>query len=372
MKKRLVLTACVCAVLLAGCTVNVNELAKNNSSDSQTDIQSDISTDTETRSNPFIISDTDTHSDEESDIAATETEIDTSSPVFDESQYTSKYVSGSAEIVLTADALYGSKEVGRIACGEKVSVVHSDVKEYSFVYSAALGNFGYVQTIYLADSPEETTVGEIYYIKPVDTIIYSDADETVFAARAVQNEAVTVIVKSSDGNYLVVNASGVTGYIDKSYLSETKVKTVSSKSENSKKTKSEKKAESKADSKAESKASSKLESTVESKIESKTESKTESKLASSEEETVSALYSGKGNAPENYEVYICDVDEGYLALRDAPSRTKSKVIGEVYYEEQIYVIDTSGEYWYVYIPSSGMYGYVTGNTDYLYPQEWYE
>lgn len=366
MKKRFVLTACICALLLGGCTVNVNELANNTSSDAAADTQTAVSADTETRSNPFVMSEPDTQTDTDTDTS--ESDSETASQVFDESKYPAKYVSGSAEIVLTADALYGSKEIGKLACGEKVSVVHSDVKEYSFVYSAALGNFGYVQTIYLADSQEETSVGEIYYIKPVDTIIYADEDQTISAARAVQNEAVTVIVKRKSGDYLVMNSSGVTGYIDKSYLSETKVKTASSKAASSKKTKSEKKTESKAASKIESKAESKAES----KPESRVESAAESSAASSEEETVSALYSGKGDAPENYEVYICDVDEGYLALRDAPSQTKSKIIGEVYYEEQIYVIDTSDDYWYVYIPSSGMYGYVTGNTDYLYPQVWYD
>ena len=59
---------------------------------------------------------------------------------------------------------------------------------------------------------------------------------------------------------------------------------------------------------------------------------------------------------------------GYLSLRDAPNAEKSKTIGELYYEERVYVIDSSGDFWYVYAPSLGMYGYVTGDASYLYPE----
>lgn len=54
----------------------------------------------------------------------------------------------------------------------------------------------------------------------------------------------------------------------------------------------------------------------------------------------------------------------YLALRSEPRYDWTNEIGKLYNGESVEVIDTSlGDYWYVYAPTLGMYGYV--NYDYL-------
>lgn len=344
--------ACVyAALLLGGCKVDVNSLAS-----SQAAVKNASATDTEARSEVFYRNDTDTASQAEktTDTASSEsseTETDSDIAAFDESKYLTMFVSGGAKIPLTADALYGSEQVGELKCGDRVSVVRRDVMEYCFVYSAELAKFGYIRTEYLADYLEETTVGDVYYIKPAQAQVYSDIGFTETLETVSMNDMLTVIVKRTDGKWRVADKNGKIGYIDKGLLSEKRVSNASSKAASSKT------------------VSSKTASTASESASSKTvSSKTVSSAVSSEEEKEeSGLYTGKGSAPEEYTTYIVDVDVGYLSLRSSPS-AKSKVIGELYYEERVYVLDTSGDYWYIYAPSLGMYGYVTGDYNYLYPE----
>lgn len=69
---------------------------------------------------------------------------------------------------------------------------------------------------------------------------------------------------------------------------------------------------------------------------------------------------GPGSAPADYAVYTANVDSGYLALRSARQRDLSNEIGQILNGEQVYVVSADGEYWYVYAPTLGMYGYVNG------------
>lgn len=353
-EKRAAVAAAVCimAVLLGGCTVDVNSLA--NVSSAQSSVSSD--TDSETRS-AFYKNDTDSAADT-SKTSDTDTSSDTdtqTASAFDESKYLPMFVSGAAKIQLYSDALYGSDIVGELNCGDRVSVVRRDVMEYCFVYSADLSAFGYVRKENLADYLEETTIGDVFYVKPASAQVYSDIAFTESLETVSMNDMLTVIVKRADGKWRVADKEGKIGYIDKSLLSEKRVKNESSKAESSKKTSS--KAES-------SKAISKAES---SKIVSSREASRAVSSAASSEETVSGLYTGTGQPPEEYETYIIDVDVGYLSLRAKPS-ADSKTIGELYLDERVYAIDTSGDYWYIYSPKLGKYGYVTGDLNYLYPE----
>ena len=70
---------------------------------------------------------------------------------------------------------------------------------------------------------------------------------------------------------------------------------------------------------------------------------------------------GPGAAPSSYSVYTAAVDSGYLALRNAKARDVSNEIGQVQSGEQVYVVSSDGEYWYVYVPALGSYGYVNSN-----------
>lgn len=59
------------------------------------------------------------------------------------------------------------------------------------------------------------------------------------------------------------------------------------------------------------------------------------------------------------------VDSGYLALRTAKAYEYENEIGKLYTGDQVYVYDNSDDqYWYVYAPDCGKFGYV--NCDYLY------
>lgn len=58
------------------------------------------------------------------------------------------------------------------------------------------------------------------------------------------------------------------------------------------------------------------------------------------------------------ESYRVNVASGYLALRTAQCYDDSNVIGELYNNDTVDVVDYSGTYWYVYSPKYGCNGYV--------------
>ena len=360
MKKRSTVPAlCAAAsMLLTACSIDVNSLASASSEPQTESTVSMTETDTESQSDVFYTYDSESDSAEGSEVSKIDSETD-SAAAFDESKYLTMFVSGAAEISMTADAIYGSKEVASLKYGEKVSIVRQDITEYCFVYSASAEKFGYIRTEYLADYREEATPGDIMYTKPAKADIYTDAALSQWLETVSQNTILTILVKRTDGKWRAVDAQGRICYIDKNLLSDKMVKAESSKSE-SKKTHSIK---------PESVAESKPESVVVSKPESIAESRPESIIdTDSEPEIAQGLYTGKGDAPSEYVTYIVDVDVGYLSLRSAPD-IRAKSIGELYYEQQVYVIDTNGDYWYIYAPTLGMYGYVTGDLNYLYPAE---
>ena len=64
-------------------------------------------------------------------------------------------------------------------------------------------------------------------------------------------------------------------------------------------------------------------------------------------------------------IYGVSVSKGYLALRTAKAYDARNEIGKLYNGDQVEIQDSSdSQYWYVYAPSLGKYGYV--NCDYLY------
>lgn len=66
-----------------------------------------------------------------------------------------------------------------------------------------------------------------------------------------------------------------------------------------------------------------------------------------------------------YDTKTVRVDKGYLALRTAKAYDSSNEIGAMYTGETVQVISRdSGDYWYVYSPKLGRYGYT--NKNYLY------
>ena len=356
----MLMAALLSLCVLGGCKIDVNELAAESSSENES-------------SSPFYSApDTDTADDNETDTDVDVTVSESpetmssdvsSQPMLDTSAYKTMYVTGAADIEIIEDAKDGSRVVGNISCGDSVSFINSVVTEYSFVYAEQLNAFGYIKDINLTDDYSETCTGEVYYVSSDSAPVYATQSAEAIVANLSKNDMVTVIAKLVSGNWRITDKSGSIGYISAAMLSEEKIvpKTVSSKSSS----KSSSKTSSKSSSKKENKTVSKAESVYESKTESKSESQVESTVESIAEDLP---YVGVGEAPaSSYQIYTVDVDLGYLALRGKPDSSTDNVIGELYYEEQVYVIDTEGEFWYVYAPTLGMYGFVKGDYNYLYP-----
>ena len=339
----------LCAALLLslfGCTVDVNELA--NSSAGQSSVVSGSDSDREPHSDVFYTIDTDSDTETETDSS---TDTDTAVKAFDESKYLTMFVTGNSEIPLMPDAVPNSIPTDFLKCGDAVSIVQREIMEYSFVYSSSLEKFGYIPRIYLTDYKDESSIGEVMYVKPTQSDVYTDPQFVEIAYSVAKNDTLTVLAKRVDGKWRVMDKFDRVGYIDSNLLSSKRVKDKEEKKKNN-------------SSVSESAPVDLNAPVVQSTVSSENSS---SEAASSEEELVGGKYSGVGDAPDEYTVYVCDVDVGYLSLRAAPDK-RGKSIGSVYYEDLIYVIDTDGDYWYVYVPKIGMYGYVTGDPNYLYPQ----
>lgn len=67
--------------------------------------------------------------------------------------------------------------------------------------------------------------------------------------------------------------------------------------------------------------------------------------------------------PTYQSVYYANVASGYLALRNAQAYDAANEIGKIANGAEVDVLDKSGQYWYVYVPSLGQEGYV--NSQYL-------
>lgn len=331
MKKYIAFVLCAgaaCAAL-SGCKIDVNKLAAQNGgqADSSSKIESvsDFYTDEEN---------TDTLTEEEY-APESEAESDAASPSFDTSAYQVYYISGAASVPIYENE-NGSKQTAILKSGDSVYFISSSVTGYTFVYSEVLGGFGYVDSFFLAPDYSEVTKGETYYVTDNNTPAYSDkyCSEEIFTLN--MNDAVTVMAKVTNGYWLICDKSGTYGYVSFYSLSEDKVK---------------KKTESKQEKKTESKADNKTEN----KTESADESKSEAGSSSLGDERII----GYGDFPQGgYESYSVNAESGYLALRSAKSSDDSNIIGELYYGDVIYVMDTSDYYWYVYSSTLGMYGYV--------------
>ena len=340
----LILSALTVIGILGGCKIDVNEIVSKNS-------QSDISSTTFYEST-VSEENTDTDTDTDIDVSDTDTQTDTEEPEasqlsFDTSSYNTMFVTGASTVQVVEDAKGSGTVIGVLNYRESVSVIKSIVADkndaegssMSFIYSETLGNFGYIKTANLVDLYDEITYGQVYYVAVDNANFYTDQAGSAVLATLSKNDMVTILAKMSSGVWRAVNKSEEMGYINSGILSEQKIE---------KKTTSSSKV-----------TSSKTESKAESKVESKAESKVESKKEPS-------VYTGLGDPPTSgYTTYTVDVDIGYLALRSDESSDPDSIIGELYYGEYVYVIDASGTYWYVYSPSKGMYGFISGNSEYL-------
>ena len=300
----------VMCMSFSACKIDVNKIASNLKSDdpSAESKTSSVSSKNiefskpESKAEPEIVS-----------------EVPTENPsAFDTSAYQIYYVTGSPSVSVYDNAETGGKIIGNLNCGDSVSFISSSITGYTFIYSQTLGAFGYIDSYYICPDYSEATPGQTYYIKDDNTPVYNDQFCSEQLRTLDRNDTVTVMAKVINGYWLVRDKNEGYGYVSLYSLSEEKVKK---------------------------------------KDESKPESKPESNIEND-------YTTGYGDAPElGYQVYKAIAQTGYLALRTEKNASDENIIGELYYGDKVYVIDTTDYYWYVYSPGLGMYGYV--NSEYV-------
>ena len=300
---------CFC---FSACKIDVNKIASNLS-----------------RNDPSDTSKTSSVSSRRSDFSKPESKAEPQSvseapyeslSAFDTSAYQTYYVTGSPSVSIYDNAETGGKIIGNLDCTDSVSFISSSITGYSFIYSHTLGVFGYIDSYYICPEYSEATPGLTYYINDDNTPVYNDQYCSEQLRTLNRNDTVIVTAKVVNGYWLIKDRNDIYGYVSLYSLSEEKVK-------------------------------------------KKEESKPESKPESNKE---SDYPTGYGDAPESgYKVYKAIADKGYLALRNGKSASDENIIGELYYGDKVYVIDSSSYYWYVYAPGLGMYGFV--NSEYITP-----
>ena len=376
MKKKyvLIMSVLLFVTILGGCGTDgsMNSSKSNNHNNSSTAFYENSSAADNTETDSGI---------EVSDLNAS-TDIDNQSDgmTFDTSAYQTMYVTGAAEIEVFPDAKGKNSAVGLLKYGDSVSLIKGVAgkdKEYgvSFIYSQTMESFGYIKNANLIELFDEVTYGEIYYAADDNTPFYSDRTCVNVSQNLSKNDMVAVLAKLSDGIWRVSTKTNSIGYVPYSLLSAERIekKVVSSRPESAVSSYSvSSNVQSKPESKAESKYESALESTVESKVEIDAPIVSSPEVSVDTDTTSSAVsslapsqYVGEGEPPVDYTYYIVDVDIGYLSLRGSPSSDPANEIGKLLYGEAVYVIESDGEYWYVYSPSCGKYGFVKGDTGYL-------
>lgn len=238
------------------------------------------------------------------------------------------YVTGCKDVMKVRETEEkDGKVVAKLDNGEKVSLVEKGEDRYWKVYVEAEDVTGYIDYHYLTNQSDAV-------MEPVTKYVNTEKDETVTILSTPDTEAVSLGVAESGEEVTVLAAPGgqysyiyapensAYGYVESSKLSD-----------------------------------------------EKPEVKTDSTAANANANTQQAPQKagdllGPGNPPANYQgVYYVNVSKGYLALRNAKAFDASNEIGKMYNGDYVYAIRTNEQYWYVYSPSLGSYGYT--NSDYL-------
>lgn len=229
------------------------------------------------------------------------------------------YVTGVADTIkVRADATANGKVLTKLENGNTVTVEDKNSDPYWKIYIEAEEITGYIDRHYLTTEAAAVTDPTTYYVVNTPaylSVVDSTSSDYKELERMNNGSTLTVLAKpAGDFWYVYANGSKIYGYVLSSYLSTT--------------------------------------------------APTPSPSAAPAQTNSSQRVFGAGSPPSSYQgVYTTSVAKGYLALRNAKSFDSSNELGELYNGDQVYAIDTSETYWYVYAPSLGMYGYV--NSDYL-------
>ena len=236
------------------------------------------------------------------------------------------YVTGCKDVMKVRETEEkDGKVVAKLDNGEKVSLVEKGDDRYWKVYVEAEDVTGYIDYHYLTNKSDAVMEPATKYVNvgkdETLTILSTPDTEAVSLGVAESGEEVTVLAMSGDQySYIYAPGKSAFGYVESSKLSDEKPEI-----------KEEDAAATANTQQAPQKAGDLL---------------------------------GPGNPPANYQgVYYINVSKGYLALRNAKAFDASNEIGKMYNGDYVYALRTNEQYWYVYSPSLGSYGYT--NSDYL-------
>lgn len=234
------------------------------------------------------------------------------------------YVTGCKEVMkVREEEDKESKVLAKLDNGEKVSLIEKSEGNYWKVYIEAEDIIGYIDYHYLTNQSNAVTdpVTRYVNVQKDNTLPILSTPDTDGSAlgMAERGEEVIVLAKPNDTYaYIYAAEERAYGYVECSKLSDEKPKD---------------------------------------------ETKEDTKKADSASQTTTEIL-GAGSPPADYQgIYYVKVASGYLALRNAKAFDASNEIGKMYNGDYVQAIRTNEQYWYVYSPSLGAYGYT--NSDYL-------
>lgn len=241
------------------------------------------------------------------------------------------YVTGCKEVLKIRESEdVDSKIVAKLDNGEKVSLIERTEKDYWKVYVEAEEVTGYLDYHYLTNEREAA-------MEPIEKYVNVDGEEelTILSTPKANGTSVGILERGDEitvmampgDNYAYIYApeSKAFGYVEREKLSDEEPE--------------EEKKEEKKD---------------------KDDEEDDTDDEKSKEKSGDIL--GPGNPPSNsLGTYYVHVQKGYLALRNAKAFDTSNEIGKMYNGDYVYAIRSDGEYWYVYSPSLGSYGYTNAN-----------
>ena len=242
------------------------------------------------------------------------------------------YVTGCKEVMKVRETEdKDSKVVAKLDNGEKVALMEKSEGNYWKVYIEAEEIIGYIDYHYLTNKEDAVTDPVTRYVQVEEgnrlSILNTPDADGAAIGMAERGDEVTVLAKPNDTYAYIYNSEKrAYGYVERSKLSE--------------------------------------EEPEEKAKEEETEAKQEDTQPAQAQTQPAGDILGAGSPPSTYQgIYYVNVASGYLALRNAKAYDASNEIGKMYNGDYVQAIRTNEQYWYVYSPSLGAYGYT--NSSYL-------
>lgn len=260
------------------------------------------------------------------------------------------YITGCKDVLKVREAEdEESKVLTKLDNGEKVALVQKGETNYWKVYIEAEDIVGYIDHHYLANEKDAVTEPLTRYVdieQDTPLTILNTPDGNGSSLGIVERgDEVTVLAKSNE-NYAYIYAADASayGYVERNKLSENKPADSSGATETA--------------------GTTPAQATVPEVNITLTAPSVVAPSAPASPPAQTSDFLGYGNPPASYQgIYYVNVSSGYLALRNAKAYDSSNEIGKMYNGDYVEAIRTSGQYWYVYSPGLGAYGYT--NSDYL-------